>query len=67
MPYTFVPQRKKRKTPSFGKLWQPARKILPKAPPLEAMGDRPLQMNFEQQLKALVYFHLEEHKSGRHL
>jgi len=26
-----------------------------------------LQMNFEQQLRALVYFHLEEHTSGRHL
>jgi hypothetical protein len=24
-------------------------------------------MNFEQQLRALVYFHLEEHTSGRHL
>ncbi|MGR3294551.1 MAG: IS4 family transposase, partial [Candidatus Scalindua sp.] len=24
-------------------------------------------MNFEQQLKALIFFHLEEHSSGRHL
>jgi len=32
-----------------------------------ARGNRPLQMNFEQQLRALVYFHLEEHTSGRHL
>jgi len=24
-------------------------------------------MNFEQQLRALIYFHLEEHTSGRHL
>jgi hypothetical protein len=34
---------------------------------LVARGDRPLQMNFEQQLRALIYFHLEEHTSGRHL
>ncbi len=26
-----------------------------------------MQMNFEQQLRALVYFHHEEHTSGRHL
>lgn len=26
-----------------------------------------MQMDFEQQLKALVYFHLQEHDSGRHL
>ncbi len=30
-------------------------------------GNKPIQMHFEQQLKALVYFHLEEHTSGRHL
>jgi len=24
-------------------------------------------MSFEEQLKALVYFHLQEHKSARHL
>jgi hypothetical protein len=29
--------------------------------------DRPLQMTFEDQLKALIFFHLEEHNSGRHL
>lgn len=36
-------------------------------PPLESQGNRPLQMDFEQLLKVLVYFHLEEHTSGRHL
>ncbi len=36
-------------------------------PPLETLGNRPLQMNFEHQLKALIFFHLEEHTSGRHL
>lgn len=34
---------------------------------LESRGDRPLQMSFDDQLKALVYFHLEEYSSGREL
>jgi hypothetical protein len=35
--------------------------------PLKARGDRPLQMTFEDQLKALIFFHLEEHTSAQHL
>ncbi len=53
--------------PSFQKLWQPLAKILSHAPLLKSRGDRPLQMNFEEQLKTLVFFHLEEHKSARQL
>ncbi len=41
--------------------------ILPKAPVLKSKGYRPLQMTFEEQLDALIYFHLSEFKSGRHL
>jgi hypothetical protein len=26
-----------------------------------------LKMSFEEQLKALIFYHLEEHVSGRHL
>jgi hypothetical protein len=36
-------------------------------PPLEAQGKRPLKMTFEDQLKALIFFHLEEHTSAQHL
>ena len=46
---------------------KPARKSLRTTPPLVSNGDRPLQMTFENQLDALVYFHLEGHESGRHL
>jgi hypothetical protein len=46
---------------------EPTKDALATAQPLVARGDRPLQMNFEQQLRALIYFHLEEHTSGRHL
>lgn len=37
------------------------------APELLSRGDRPLKMTFEDQLNALLYFHLQEHKSARHL
>jgi len=67
MPRTFNPQDKKQNAPSFHELWQPVENIFIGMPPLEARGNRPLQMNFEHQLKALVFYHLEEHTSGRHL
>jgi hypothetical protein len=67
MPYHILPQLRKRQKTRFFQLWRPVKKKLPDTPPLESQGDRPLQMNFEQQLKALVYYHLEEHRSGRHL
>lgn len=44
---------------------KPVRTILPDAPELKSRGDRPLQMTFEHQLKALIHYHLWEHESGR--
>lgn len=41
--------------------------ILPDAPELLSRRDRPLKMTFEDQLHALLFFHLQEHKSARHL
>lgn len=41
--------------------------LLPNISPLQARGNKPLHMTFEDQLNALIYFHLEEHSSGRHL
>ncbi len=67
MPRSFEPYQKKHHSPSFWKLFQPLKKILPETPALQSRGDRPLQMNFEDQLKALIFFHLEEHVSARHL
>ncbi len=67
MPRSFEPYPKKHLSPSFYKLYQPLQKILPGTPVLESRGDRPLKMNFEDQLKALILFHLEEHVSARHL
>ncbi len=67
MPRSFNPWNKKLKAIAFYKLYRPAQNILPSAPELKARGDRPLQMEFEHQLKALILFHLEEHTSAQHL
>ena len=52
---------------TFDKFIAPLLRLLPLVPELLSRGDRPLKMSFEEQLKALVYFHLQEHKSARHL
>lgn len=67
MPQTCYPNGPKCTAPSFDALLKPIENALATAHPLSARGNRPLQMNFEQQLRALIYFHLEEHTSGRHL
>ena len=67
MPRKLYPNDPKCTVPSFDELLKPTESALATAQPLVAKGNRPLQMNFEQQLRALVYFHLEEHTSGRHL
>jgi len=53
--------------PSFQELWQPVENFSEDIPLLQSRGDRPLQMTFEQQLKSLILFHLEEYDSARHL
>ncbi|OOP55875.1 MAG: hypothetical protein AYP45_12175 [Candidatus Brocadia carolinensis] len=67
MPRTFHPHDKRQSAPSFHELWQPVESVSIDMPPLEARGNRPLQLNFEHQLKSFVFYHLEEHTSGRHL
>lgn len=46
---------------------RPVNDTLPNLTPLTSGCNRPLQMTFEDQINILVYFHLEEHHSGRHL
>jgi hypothetical protein len=67
MPYTIEPLRKNQAIPSFHELLAPVYRILLHTPLLESKGDRPLQMEFEHQLKALIFYHLEEYSSGSHL
>jgi len=58
---------KKLNSKSFNQFLEPLDNILKQITPLLAGGDRPLKMTFEDQLKILTYYHLEEHTSGRHL
>ena len=62
-----MPTRKTYSVPSFNKLSRPLVDVLKRCPLLESRCNRPLQMEFEHQLNALIFFHLEEHTSGRHL
>lgn len=66
MTKTLIPK-KKIESSTFDKFIAPLLKLLPLAPLLLPKGDRPLKMSFEEQLRALVYFHLQEHDSARHL
>jgi hypothetical protein len=52
---------------SFNKLYLPIDKAKCGMPRLVSRGNRPLQMTFDDQLKALIFFHLEEHTSAQHL
>ncbi|MCP4348926.1 MAG: transposase, partial [Desulfobacterales bacterium] len=45
----------------------PVQEILRTVPSLESQGSRPLALTFEDRMKALTFFHIEEHTSGRHL
>lgn len=67
MSYSLKPYQNKFNSKSFFKFFNPAKIILPEIPILESRGDRPLKMTFEDQLKTLVFYHLEEHVSARHL
>ena len=51
----------------YNRLRSPLHKTLTTTPKLTSKCNRPLQMEFEDQLNILIYFHLQEHKSGRHL
>ena len=67
MPYAWMPGHQKRKHDTYLKLMLPVNSTLPNLTPLTSGSNRPLQMTFEDQINILVYFHLEEHHSGRHL
>lgn len=67
MPKTFHPNDSCHPSVTFDELVKPIANALVGVKPLAPRGNRPLQMDFEQQLRALVYFHLEEHTSGRQL
>ena len=67
MPYSLHPSSKSFNAPSFNVLYQPVTDILESLTPLESRGNRPIKFGFNDQLKSLVFFHLEEFSSGRYL
>jgi len=67
MPQIINPKDKNLPAPSFAELCRPLQNIIGCAPPLESQSNKPPALTFEDQLKALVFYHLEEHTSGRHL
>lgn len=67
MPRTLQARNSKRQEPSFLELWQPIEEFRQDIPLLQSRGNRKLKMDFEQQLKSLILFHLEEYESARHL
>src|SRR5659263_76896 len=67
MPYMWIPGNPREKCKTHDNLMTPVNDILPDITPLLSGCNRPLKMSFEDQLNFLVYFHLEEHRSGRHL
>ena len=58
---------KKLTSKSFDRFLEPLNEILKQITPLISGGNRPLQMTFEDQLRILIYYHLGEYISGRHL
>jgi hypothetical protein len=67
MPYALMPGSLKKKRDTINHLMIPVRKNIIDISPLISRCNRPLKMTFEDQVNILVYFHLEEHQSGRHL
>jgi len=67
MPYTWMPGKPWKKHETHSDLMAPVNNTLPDITPLLSGCNRPLKMSFKDQLNILVYFHLEEHRSGRHL
>ncbi|UFS71158.1 IS4 family transposase [Geomonas sp. RF6] len=51
----------------FNRLLDPVKRACTPVSPLTSRGYRPLQLSFDDQLKALVYYHLQEFSSGREL
>ncbi len=62
MPHAFDPFHKQA-TLEFFSLFKPAVEAMSHMPELNSQGNRPLQMSFEEHLRALVFFHFNERVS----
>jgi hypothetical protein len=67
MPRSFQPHQEKLRSDSLLHFLQPVEDVIPEIPVLASRGDKPLKMTFDDQLKMLIFYHLEEHVSARHM
>jgi hypothetical protein len=67
MPYTLMPGKPKKQHNTHYNIMTPVYNILPEITPLLSGCNQPLKMSFEDQLNIMVYYHLEENRSGCHL
>lgn len=65
MPKAF--RARKRTRFSLQQFMRPSTQVVRAMEPLASRGNKPLDLTFEQQLTALILFHLEEHQSGQEL
>ena len=64
---SFKRLKQRRKYRSFKLILAPIFEKFKSTKELESRGNRPLQMSFDDQLKALIYYHLQEYSSGSEL
>lgn len=51
----------------FSALYKPMQNVMATVALLESRRNKPLQTSCEKHLKALIFFHLEDHSSAQHL
>lgn len=66
MPRSFYPC-PRRNAPTYSKLTKPVQELLPGVPVMVSNSNKPIEVDFADQLNSLIYYHLENHDSGRHL
>jgi hypothetical protein len=67
MPRHFRPCNRTKVPFSYFGLVKPVNDELPLITPLKSRSNKPLTFTFEHQLHSLIWFHLQEHHSGREL
>jgi hypothetical protein len=64
MPSSYHPH--ERNVPSYSKLTKSVHVKIPGAPDMKSASNKPYEVGFAEQLDSLIYYHLENHESGRH-
>jgi len=67
MQHLIRPQAVLKNSTTFARFIQPLLNVLPQVTPLKSKGNHPIKLTFAHQVLSLVYFHLQNFTSGRHL